>query len=45
MMELSKKDIFVGNMCKMLIGLMTSEKEPLKKIVTNEIVPSNLIHL
>ena len=30
-MELSKKDNFVANTCKMLIGLMTSEKGAIEK--------------
>ena len=30
-MELSKKDIIVANQCKMLIGLMTSEKGAIEK--------------
>ena len=30
-MEMTKKDIFVANTCKMLIGLMTSEKGAIEK--------------
>ena len=30
-MKLSKKDMFFANMCKMLIGLMTSEKGAIEK--------------
>ena len=42
-MELNTKCIFAANTCKMLITLLTSVKEPLKKIVTSQLLPANLI--